>query len=1350
MKNLFLIFTLLLSFSWAFAQQKDYTFINYNSRNGLSSNSINTIIKDKYGFMWFGSEDGLNRFDGQSFKSYRHKESDPTSLHRGAITSITQDKSGNIWVGTNFALSLYNPNIDAFDNFDFSKYGWINCILADYKGKIWVGTYSGLFLFDPKTKTVKPVKIETGQKSKVINYVFEDKRNNIWVGTENGLHRFDRNTEKFLQYLPNPNRANSISSYKIRTINEDTKGNLWIGTHDAGINMFDVQNGTFKSYKSEKADTSTLSNNDILKIVFDSNENLWVGTIAGVDILNPVSGKVTRVNNIPVNNNGFNTNGRSVRDIFIDTNGTIWLAVHQGGINKYDPNLAYFNHKQFNTFDPNGLTASSIMTFAEDPSGDIYIGIEGGGINNLNRKSDKIRPFKLSDPKVNSSSFIALQTVGNTLLGASYQMGLYSINFNSGSSKYIPVPKSKTDETDVPVNCFKIDHKGKIWLGTNGGGVKMYDLAKNTILHEEDIIKKKLPINQYVTSIEEDKAGNIWMGTNGTGIIVYNPEKASLIQLNMSNSNLPIDRVHTIFCDRSGRIWVGSLGGGLCLYHPKKKAFELFDENYFLANDIINKILEDEDGKIWVSTNQGISSFDPTKKIFKNFNRNNGVQQSTFNIGSGLKTSDGEIFFGGLDGFNYFYPTKIATKKSIPNLVITALRVNNKLVNAGPKSEINNPISDAEEIELNYKQNFALDYIALNYTAPHENRYSYKLDGFDKEWNLAGENKTATYTNLDPGHYTLRLKAQSDDGSWTTTEKTIAIVVNPPFWKTWYAYAFYILAIGAILWSIRRRSIQKLQDEFARKQEKLEVKHLIEKERLEAEQKMELEKGKVKFLTNLSHELKTPLTLVINPIENLMFQEQSPQKLEMLNLISRNAKRLLNLVNQLLDFKRIETNELSLNLSEGDIVSFTQEIVDSFRYIAVRKNIQLLYSSKFSSYLTQFDKDKLERILINLISNAIKFTNDGGSVTFNILENADNGIKITVSDTGIGLPKELQEKVFERFYQVPNQGDILNQGSGIGLSIAQEFVHLHGGEIKLNSEEGKGTTFTITLPLQPISVHSTQSNQDEFGEITGFAQLEPPKIELPTILIVDDDEDLRTYLVESLKTRYKVVEAANGRQGWQKALAHHPQVIVSDVDMPIVGGIEMVEKLKNDKRTKHIPVIILTVIADEASQLKGLEAGASDYLSKPFSFNLLSIKIENLLSLSNELKSTFSKQILLDTKEPEIIKEDEKFLLKVNAYIDDHIEDPELSIEALSKAMFVSRGTLYNKLLSLTGETPVEYVRSQKLKKAATLLQKSDMKISQIGYAVGFSNPNYFARAFKTKYNVSPTEYLAMLRRKES
>lgn len=1363
MKNILYIVLLVLGVHYCFGQQKEYNFINFSSKNGLASNTVNVIVKDKYGFMWFGTEDGLNKFDGHNFTVYRHRENDTTSIGRGAVMAMLEDKEGNLWVGTNITLSVYNRSLNNFINYDFTKIGWIRSLCADHNGNIWVGTYSGLFYFNTKTHKINAYKVDPKDdralNSEMILCVFEDSKSNVWVGTKVGLHLFNPKEGSFKRFLHKKENPYTISDNTVRAIAEDKFGNLWIGTSEGGLNVMNVQSQTFTHFKNNKSDKNTLSNNSIFKLLFDNTGKLWVGTEDGLNIFDPNTGKVERVKSSISGKysamGGFV--GRSVRDIYLDNCGIYWISTLQGGVNKYDVNLAFFNHKQFNPSDENGLTAGSITSFAESPSGDIYVGTDGGGLNIFNKKTGFIKHFSLNKSKENGEVILALEPSGNELWVGTYLAGLYAVNTTTNTVRNFAINKSKTDFSNIPINCLKADRQGNIWIGTNGNGIYVYHPKTGELLHFDDILPKNArqnrSINGYINAIEEDKHGKLWFGSNGSGVAVFDPMQKTFVVLNHGNSKLPLDRVLSIYCSKLGHIWVGVFGGGLCLYDSKNKEFSQYSEEHLLSNGVIYKILEDEFGKLWVSTNKGISTFDPKKSIFKNYTYHNGIQQSTFNVGAGLKTSSGEMYFGGLDGFNYFYPKMLYQNKNVPPIVITDLKINNKSANPIDNSEITDYISVAKEINLSYRQNFSLDFVALNYTAPHESQYSYMLEGFDKEWNNVGSVTTAVYTNLDPGKYTFRLKAKSEDGSWHSPEKTIAIVVNPPFWRTYYAYFIYLTLLMTALWAIRRRGIQKLRNEFALEQERLEVKHLIEKERNDAERKMELEQVKIKFLTNLSHELKTPLTLVLNPIESLLFQEKSVEKLDTLNLINRNAKRLLNLVNQLLDFRKIEDNELKLNLAEGDLVSFAKEIVDSFKYISERKNIQLDFKSAFNEYHTIFDKEKLERILLNLLSNAIKFTNEEGNVYFRIDAEADNTIKLTIEDTGIGMPADMLEKIFDRFYQINTTPNILNQGSGIGLSITQEFVKLHGGTLKVESEEGAGSVFTVYLPLVLLSNQSLSLTdaRDEKQEIavpltSGDEIDEHSKIGKPVLLIVDDSEDLRTYLKENLKAKYKIIEASDGKQGWQKTLACHPEIIVSDVNMPNMDGRAMVRKIKNDNRTKHIPVILLTVLAEEIDQLKGLETGANDYLTKPFSFQLLNIKINNLLNLNTTLKNTYSKHINLETPEIELVSEDEKFLLKISRYVEDHIEDPDLSVDILSKTMFMSRGTLYNKVLSLTGETPVEFVRSIKLKKAVALLEKSDMKISQIGYAVGFSNPNYFARAFKAKYNVSPSEYIQLKR----
>jgi signal transduction histidine kinase/DNA-binding response OmpR family regulator len=815
---------------------------------------------------------------------------------------------------------------------------------------------------------------------------------------------------------------------------------------------------------------------------------------------------------------------------------------------------------------------------------------------------------------------------------------------------------------------------------------------------------------------------------------------------------LPSDNVYSIHADRNGNIWVGVGGGGLCLFNNNTNKFTSYSESEGLSNGVIYKILEDDAGKLWVSTNKGISSFDPKNRKFKNYSYYNGLQQSTFYLGAGLKTTAGEMFFGGLGGFNYFNPRALNSNRNVPSLVLTDLKISNRSVIPGKDSPIKKHISVAKEIRLSYKQNFSLDFVALNYTAPQESQYSYKLDGFDKDWNQAGPSKTAVYTNLDPGKYIFRLKAGSDDGLWNTPETSITIYVSPPFWRTAYAYAFYILAAGLILWGMRYRGIRKLKNKFALEQERLQVKQMIEQERKEAARKHEFDQVKIKFLTNLSHEFRTPIALIVEPTEKLLQQEGNGKKLEQLSLIRRNARRLLNLVNQLLDFRKLEENELKLNLTEDDLVSFVRDVGDSFKDISDRKRINFAFTSSLSHFYTSFDRDKIERILFNLLSNAFKFTQPDGKIWLKIEQDFASGIRIIIADTGIGMTRDIQEKIFERFFQGDANTSILNQGNGIGLSITREFVKLHGGTINVESIHGKGSIFTVELPCKPIPKSAEELALSRVMADSTIAS-EIPKaeeasiLEMPTVLLIEDHDDFRNYLSENLKSHYKIVEASDGKEGWQKALSTHPQIIVSDINMPEMDGIMLCRKIKSDKRTNHIPIILLTALTGDANQLRGLNTGASDYLTKPFNFEILNIKIRNLLNLNQNLKNVYSRQLKVVTPEIEIQSEDEKLLLKITQYIESNIDNPDLSVEELSKHVFMSRGSLYSKIITLTGETPVEFIRSIKLNKAATLLENTDMKISQVGYEVGFTTANYFARAFKAKFNLSPTEYVNLKRK---
>ncbi|HEV2480098.1 MAG TPA: hybrid sensor histidine kinase/response regulator transcription factor, partial [Puia sp.] len=738
---------------------------------------------------------------------------------------------------------------------------------------------------------------------------------------------------------------------------------------------------------------------------------------------------------------------------------------------------------------------------------------------------------------------------------------------------------------------------------------------------------------------------------------------------------------------------------------------------------------------------------------------------------SALKTSDGELFFGGQQGFNYFYPATLTINKNSPAVVLTALRVANKLVAPGQVSPIREPIGIANEVRLDYKQNFALSFVALNYTLPDQNRYAYKLEGFDKDWNYAGAQNTAYYMNLDPGDYIFRVKASNNDGIWSNGDTSIRIHVRPPLWRTPVAYILYVLLAGGLLWYSRHRGVARIERKFA-----------LEQERLEYRRTQELDRLKLKFLTNLSHEFRTPISLISGPVEQLLTEQSTGPTHDKLEMIRRNARRLLNLVNQLLDFRKMEEQELKLQAAPGELVGFVREIWQTFTDLGERKHIRFTFETNLTSLHSLFDRDKLERILFNLLSNAFKFTQEGGSVTLSLAEGETSSgtgrqtVRIKVADSGIGIPADRREKIFERFFQHRSGAAILNQGAGIGLSITKEFVLLHGGTITVDSRPGGGSIFTVNLPLtlstnqDPVTGPAKLATMQDAdvpapretlkpapGETPKPAPRETPKPETqsprPVILLVEDNEDFRFYLKDNLRGEYEILEAANGKEGWQQALSGHPLLIVSDVSMPYMDGIVLTRKLKTDKRTRNIPVILLTALTQEAQQLEGLGTGANDYITKPFNFELLNARIKGLLQWSSTMRTSYAKQVKVTTaepaNEPQNEPANEKLMRRIAECIEAHLQDPLLSVKYLSRELGVSRSSLYARMLELTGESPGEYIRSFRLEKAIILLEKSDLTISEIAYEVGFTSPNYFTRAFKAKYRSSPSEYAGRARKEK-
>ena len=779
-------------------------------------------------------------------------------------------------------------------------------------------------------------------------------------------------------------------------------------------------------------------------------------------------------------------------------------------------------------------------------------------------------------------------------------------------------------------------------------------------------------------------------------------------------------------------------------------------------------IVESDDRNLWVSTPHGISNVTVTYKPetrnfslgFKNYNESDGLQGRQFNENVRLKTSAGEIIFGGINGFNVFHPDKINVNTIKPRIILSDFQIFNKSVAIGEPINkrviLTKSITETDEIILKYTDNvFSLEFVALNFFHPEKSKYKYKLEGFNKDWLMTnGSQRKVTYTNLDPGNYTFYVQASNSDGIWNEDGVQLRIEILPPFWKSGVAFVIYIaLILGALLLS--RQLI------LARER----MKYKIEKERQYAQQVHELDMMKIKFITNVSHEFRTPLTLIITPLEKMLRAASDPDQRKQYLMIHRNARRLLNLVNQLLDFRRLEVQEVQLNQSEGDIVAFVKEAAHSFTDLSEKKQIEFSFHSDMSSLETMFDKDKLEKILFNLLSNAFKFTPLQGKVevSMGLLEKTEEQTKwvsIRVKDSGIGIPSEKHEKIFERFFQNDLPASMVNQGSGIGLSITKEFVKLHGGIITVESEVNAGSCFSVLLPLVDIKADAPTPEfvsepitppQDSNGTVleNGIENGQADH-KLPTLLLVEDNEDFRFYLKDNLKQAYRIFEARNGKEGLQLTLKHLPDLIVSDIMMPEMDGIELCKKVKSNTNISHTPVILLTARTSEEQKMEGFEIGADDYITKPFNFEILQSRIKNLIHQREIFHKDFRRQIEVKATDIKITSMDEKLIQNAIKYVEEKISDADFSVEDLSRELGMSRVHLYKKLLSLTGKAPLEFIRTIRLQRAAQLLEKSQLTISEVAYKVGFNSPKYFAKYFRDEFGMLPSEYIQSKKKETS
>ncbi|MEJ5962636.1 two-component regulator propeller domain-containing protein [Pedobacter immunditicola] len=1362
------VLSILISVFPSNAQNKRINFKRYTINEGLSQNTVYALLEDREGIIWIGTEDGLNKFDGYDFTYYKHENRNPHSISHNQVNALYEDKAGKIWIGTSDGLNVFDKKTEAFTRLNTIKnpgLGFnenITSIYEDKKGDIWVTTQKGLIRYHPEGNNFLHFDYP---KDKRTDKVMEDDQGMFWVSIDKDLRRFD---PKKKQYIPLPasleNNVSLRNSYP-RVIKKDAENKIWIGTERAGLFIYDTKENSLQHFRNDKSDNKSLPIDIIRDIHFYNDKEVWIGTRDGLSIFNKDTKQFTNHQHDRYNPASLSQN--SIRTIIKDKAGNVWLGTFSGGLNLIAIGNNMFNYLGAKTAYKPGLNYQMVSAVTATKNGGLWVGTEGGGINFVNRDFTSFQSLSLPiiGANIAKNTIKSLVPDGDNLWVGTFD-GLSFINGTTKASTNISIPGNIKDVASL----LKINDE--LWIGTNGGGLILRDKNGGTKVFRHLVADSNSLSRNNILKIVADKQNNLWIGTSW-GLNYYDRNKFRQFHFNKNNPySLSNNSIASLLVDRKNRIWVGTKGGGLNLFDKATGRFYVIDETLGLANNVIQAIEEDHKGHLWVSTNSGISRivihgalpFTAKSVGITNFFVADGLQSNQFMRNSSFISDKGELYFGGINGLTYFHPDQIKKNQYQPKVILTEFSIRNKpVVHYGDDSPLKQAVNETEEIVLNYDEAFiSFRFAALNFVNPAKNKYAYMLDGLnhDDEWHFVGNQRYATYTNLDAGTYIFKVKAANNNDVWNDTPKTIKIIVLPPWWATWWAFSFYLLILGGLFYLYNSYAIKT-----AKLKSDLSFQHLIH------EKDHDLYQRKLNFFTNISHEIKTPLTLILAPLEKLLSLNEGNNRVQhQLMLMKRNGERLVRLINQLLDFRKFESGNMQLQAAEGNIIRFVREVVLAFDSYAQHLNVNLHVEADSKSIRVYFDRDKFEKILYNLLSNALKFTRPEGTIIVRIKEELpDSGqnkfVLIEVEDNGAGISADIVSRIFEQFKHFDEDGANL-QGTGIGLAFTKGLVEMHKGEISVESRPETDTVpgrtcFIVKIPLgkdhlkdnELIADYKDSENIDNYfnkeqkGKNSEF--LEERKVKVlatmegsPEMLIVEDNKDVINFLREHFEDKFHIHTAYNGKEGMEKALSVVPDIIISDVMMPLMSGTDLCRMLKTDNRTSHIPIILLTARAPMIYKIEGLETGADDYITKPFNINIVEARVWNLLEQRQHLRERYRKEITLQPQNLAITSPDEVFLHKVMAYVEMHIDNPALNVEDLAAEVFMSRTTLYRKIKALTNQTTVELIRAVRLKRAAQLLETQGYSISEVAYMTGFTEINYFRKCFKEQFNQTPTAYI--------
>lgn len=1321
-----LILILALAAGWLRAENPyNFQFRKYQVNDGLSENTVNCIMQDRQGYIWLGTKDGLNKFDGTQFTVYR-KQNNEHSIQNNYVYWMTEGQDNQLYIATDDGVYIMDRTDNSFTRLEkvLNANGRImttvNHVMLDRHDRLWISCmYDGLYLYDTRKMELKRIPCAGYDLTKTnVWTTLEDQSGTIWVGTRVGLLQYN-STQDLLEPVQDLTSLENSSEMEIMTIFEDPKGNLWLGSWQNGIIFYNKQRKGYSSFCGPKDKNFYITH--IRSFLQYSDHEMLVGADDGLYMFDIDSKETTRID---VPGDRYSLGDQNVRHLLCDREGGIWVGTYFGGLNYLSPNIQHIE-----TYLPDGhegsLSGKAISQFCEAPDGRLWIATEDGGVNLFDPRTQIFsQPVKTSYHNTHP-----LLLVGDELWIGTFSRGIDI--YNTRTRQYRHHRHDPANPHSLNDNCVFSLHQaadGRIYVGTTMG-LNRYDASTGQF---ERIRPDSIA---FVYDIKEDAYNNLWIASYSQGAIKYSPDNGKWTFY--SHTLDPADpivgsKLTGIYIDNLKRLWLSSEGRGIFLYHYETDRFTNLSEKDGLPNDVVYGILDDQYGNLWVSSNAGLASFDPDSLpgSLKRYTQDDGLQSNEFNYKSSFKSSDGKFYFGGINGFNAFYPQELNTNVNtvVPPVQITDMRI---LDNPDKNLDkyILRCINTGEPIRLTHKNSsFTISYTCLSYIAQTKNQYAYMLEGIDQNWKLVGNNKRVTYVNLSPGKYTFRVKASNNNGIWNEEGATLHFEITPPLWLSLPAKTAYAVLTLALIVGMAHR----FKRQTAKKQ----------RQQLEAYKTMQESmafKSKIDFFTNIAHEIRTPVSLIKAPLEEIILSgDGNSNTRHNLSIIEKNSKRLNQLINQLLDFRKMDSNKYIINAGKVDLVKHFSELYERFHKTAQIQNIDFqLVLPKEKSIEIVSDADALTKIVGNFLTNALKYTKD--RITLQLRTQRDGSYAVSVTDNGRGIPDESKAHLFDPFYQVRSYDNA--KGTGIGLSLAKHLADILEGDIHIDDNPTGGSVFTFTFrslpeeaygsdlqPAEPILRDETDKSLQSNG--------------MRHILVVEDNPDMLNFIRESLKKDYKVDTAENAETALERMNSTPYDLIITDIMMPGTDGLELTRRIRADVNHSHIPIILLSAKTDNSTQIEGLNAGADVFMEKPFSPSLLKAQITSLLANRKAIIDAFNKSPLASYSILTSNKSDMEFLNRLNEEIDKNISNSDFSIESLTDKLFISRSNLQRKLKSICGFTPGDYLRTYRLKKAAQLLLEDGLRINEVSYEVGFSSPSYFTKCFVKQFGMLPKDFV--------